>query len=162
MKPTKLRSCWHCNLSFLPDPRVGDRQVTCGAAECKHARHTYMCKQWHLSNPAAHKSTASQVHYQDAVKPFRLGQPSYQRRWRLAQSLREIREQILLLTCLIGARLRGVVARGQALLSMAHEGKQTGVITQQSLPQTLSVASALSAAIEQVAAFTTQLTALGL
>ena len=35
----------------MPNPRVGDRQQTCGAPECRRARHRRKDRAWHARNP---------------------------------------------------------------------------------------------------------------
>src|SRR5690606_20089376 len=79
---------WQCRGPFVPDPRVGGGQVTCGAEECQRERHAERCRAWHVANRDVGTS-----HYADVVKPFREAQPDYQRRWRLAVRCREIREK---------------------------------------------------------------------
>ncbi len=162
MNLPKPSRCWNCKRPFGPDPRVGDRQVTCGDAECQRLRHAYICRLWHQDNSEEKSREASKEHYDNVVKPFRHEQPSYQRRWRLARSLREIREQILVLTGIIGARLRGLVARGRTLSGTATEERQTGVITSKSLEDTLATAAVITESLEQVVTCTTQLAALGI
>lgn len=162
MNLPNTRRCCECRRLFVPNPRVGDRQVTCGDEECQRLRHNYICRLWHQDNFEEKGPEASREHYRDVVKPFRHEQPSYQRRWRLAQSLREIREQILVLTGIIGARLRGLVARGRTLSGTATEERQTGVITSKSLEDTLATAAVLTESLEQVVTCTTQLAALGI
>jgi len=103
----ETRRCSECNLEFVPDLRVKDRQVTCGADGCQNARHKDRCKVWHQENPEARAN-----HYQDVVKPFRERYPEYQRRWRW---LREIREKLGQLLLELVACLQRVIARGQAL-----------------------------------------------
>jgi len=43
---SKKRPCKICRKWFLPDPRVGDRQKTCGAPECQRKWHTKKCAEW--------------------------------------------------------------------------------------------------------------------
>ena len=157
MKIPNTRRCCQCRRLFVPNPRVGDRQVTCGDPRCQRERHAERCRQWHKHNPGA-----SSEHYRDAVEPFRGRQPSYQRRWRLGRSLREIREQTAELVGSIGARLRALIVRGHALSNVATETQQTGVIAGQSLSDTLAMAAAIAAALEDVTGPLAQLGALGI
>jgi len=46
----KKRPCSECRRWFLPDPRVGGRQKTCGAAACQRARHERACRDWRTKN----------------------------------------------------------------------------------------------------------------
>lgn len=43
---SKKRPCKICRKWFRPDPRVGDRQKTCGTPECKRKWHTRKCAEW--------------------------------------------------------------------------------------------------------------------
>jgi hypothetical protein len=47
----KKRPCSVCRRWFLPDARVGDRQRTCGSAECRRARHRRVDRDWHARHP---------------------------------------------------------------------------------------------------------------
>jgi hypothetical protein len=97
------------------------------------------------------------------VEPFRSEQPSYQRRWRLARRLREIRELIAELLEVLGARLGAVVAHGRSLSrAVATEKRQTGVMAGQSLHEALAAAAAITTALGQVGLGATQLEAVGL
>lgn len=42
----RRRRCRVCDELFTPDPRVGARQHTCGAASCQSQRHRQECKAW--------------------------------------------------------------------------------------------------------------------
>lgn len=46
----KKRPCTECRRWFLPDPRVGDRQQTCGGAACQHARRERTHRAWRAEN----------------------------------------------------------------------------------------------------------------
>lgn len=50
MRGVRSRPCSICHKRFVPYPRVGDRQRTCGAAACKRALHARTCKRWHRDN----------------------------------------------------------------------------------------------------------------
>lgn len=96
------------------------------------------------------------------VKPFRHRQPSYQRRWRLARKLREIRETIAELLEVLGAQLGAVVARGRALSDVLATEQQSGVFAGQSLQEALVAATAITAALGPVGRGAAQLGAMGL
>lgn len=49
---TKKRPCRICRKWFVPNPRVGARQKTCGAKECKDKWHAKKCSQWNRQNRA--------------------------------------------------------------------------------------------------------------
>ncbi len=44
------RPCRICRKWFVPNPRLGKRQVTCGAAECQKQRHKRKCVEWNRKN----------------------------------------------------------------------------------------------------------------
>ncbi|NOR22964.1 MAG: hypothetical protein GQ542_00975 [Desulforhopalus sp.] len=46
----KKRPCRICSKWFMPNPRLGVRQKTCGAEECKAEWHTRKCAQWNQQN----------------------------------------------------------------------------------------------------------------
>lgn len=156
MNPT-TRRCWKCKRLFVSNPRLGDRQVTCGRPECQRRRHADRCQQWHKRN-----RELSSNHYREVVEPFRAEQPSYQRRWRLARRLREIRETIAELIDVLTAQLGAVVDRGRALSIAAAPEQQSGVMAGQLLHEAVAGAAALSGALEQVGLRAAQLEAVGL
>jgi hypothetical protein len=47
---SRKRPCRVCGKWFSPDPRLGERQKTCGAAECQRQRHAAKCAQWNRKN----------------------------------------------------------------------------------------------------------------
>jgi hypothetical protein len=47
---SRKRPCRICGTWFLPDPRLGDRQKTCGADACKRQWHTAKCAEWNRRN----------------------------------------------------------------------------------------------------------------
>ena len=114
MKSTNPCRCTECSAEFVPDPRVGGRQVTCGAPECQRARHAGRCQQWHADN-----REATARHYEDVVVPFRQRQPDYQRRWRWSRQLREIREKTIVLGGAILASLRRLACWAERLIRQA-------------------------------------------
>jgi hypothetical protein len=83
------RHCIECNREFVPDPRVGRRQVTCGRPSCQRKRHAHKCRQWHEQHPKSKEN-----HYHDGIVPFRKQHPDYQRIWRWLRRIREIREKL--------------------------------------------------------------------
>jgi hypothetical protein len=48
----KKHPCRICRKWFIPNPRVGDRQKTCGSDECKQKWHNKKCAQWNRKNRA--------------------------------------------------------------------------------------------------------------
>jgi hypothetical protein len=156
-KKTPHRRCVKCSGEFIPDPRVGDRQVTCGAEKCQRTRHADRCRQWHASNAEAAAS-----HYQDVVVPFRRAQPDYQSRWRWWRRLGEIREQSEVLCGTLVAGLRALVSHAEQLARRAVGIVQTGVLAGEMLQRAVSAVRSTIAAIEQLEASTAELRAVGI
>ena len=154
---TTHRRCVKCNAEFVPDPRVGERQVTCGAEGCQRARHADQCRQWHVGN-----AEARGTHYRDVVVPFRREQPDYQRRWRWSRRLREIREQSKQPDGTIVARLQALVLWAERLATSATGIVQTGVLAGELLSRAAKAVSRMIVALEQLEASTEELRALGL
>ena len=46
----KKRPCRVCKKWFVPNPRVGSRQKTCGSTECQNKWHAKKCSQWNRQN----------------------------------------------------------------------------------------------------------------
>jgi hypothetical protein len=157
MNQTTPCRCSECSAEFIPDPRVGERQVTCGAGECQRARHAKQCREWHAANEEA---TAS--HYEDVVMPFRVHQPDYQRRWRWGQRLREIREKTTLLGGTLLTALRGLAQQAERLTVQAAGIAQTGVLAGEKLVRAVAVVRSILAAFEQLEASVAELRQLGL
>ena len=53
--PSRKRLCRICGKWFVPKPRLGDRQKTCGADACKRQWHTAKCAEWNRENRAYFK-----------------------------------------------------------------------------------------------------------
>jgi len=53
----KKRPCRICRKWFLPNPRLDDRQKTCGAPECQRQWHVRKCAEWNLKNRACSKES---------------------------------------------------------------------------------------------------------
>jgi hypothetical protein len=52
----KKRPCRVCKKWFVPNPRFGSRQKTCGAKECQNKWHAKKCSQWNRKNRAYFQS----------------------------------------------------------------------------------------------------------
>lgn len=157
MNSTTPCRCSECSAEFVPDPRVGERQVTCGAPECQQGRHAKQCREWRAAN-----SEATASHYEDVVVPFREQQPDYQRRWRWFHQLREIREKTTRFGGALLIGLRGLVQQAERLLARAVGVVQTGVLAGEKLNQAVAVVRSTIAAIEQLEASVAELRELGL
>ena len=154
---TTHRRCVECSGEFIADPRVGERQVTCGAEGCQRARHAERCRDWHASNAESREG-----HYRDVVVPFRQQQPDYQRRWRWRRRLREIREQTGLLGEVMLGRLRALSSGAEQLLARAAGVVQTGVLAGESLSRAVRAVRSAIGALEQLEASGAEFRALGL
>ena len=84
--------------------------------------------------------------------PFRARQPDYQRRWRLACCLREIREKMRSLGGALWARLRGLLGRAEALSESSTQAAQTGVLAAGLLHEASAAVRGALASIEQLEA----------
>ena len=51
-RKSRKRPCRICRKWFSPDPRVGDRQQTCGSKKCQDKWHAKKCAAWNKKNPA--------------------------------------------------------------------------------------------------------------
>jgi len=51
----KKRPCRVCRKWFTPNPRLGDRQRTCGDEECQRKWHARKCAEWNRRNPSYFK-----------------------------------------------------------------------------------------------------------
>lgn len=49
-RKSKKRPCRICRKWFTPNPRVGDRQKTCGDKECMRKWHNRKCAEWNRNN----------------------------------------------------------------------------------------------------------------
>jgi len=49
-RKSKKRPCRICQKWFMPHPRVGDRQKTCGDPECMRKWHAGKCGEWNRKN----------------------------------------------------------------------------------------------------------------
>jgi len=47
---TRKRPCRICRCWFMPNPRLKDRQQTCGTSQCKGEWHRKMCRKWNREN----------------------------------------------------------------------------------------------------------------
>lgn len=60
------RPCRICKRWFAPDPRLKDRQKTCGDAACMREWHRRKCKQWNKDNSAYFKANFLHNKLEDA------------------------------------------------------------------------------------------------
>ena len=53
---SRKRPCRICKRWFLPNPRLGPRQMTCGDKACQREWHRKKCEKWNRDNPDYFKS----------------------------------------------------------------------------------------------------------
>lgn len=58
------RPCRICKKWFLSNPRLGDRQKTCGTPECQRKWHIRKCAEWNLKN----RSCARESYLRDRLE----------------------------------------------------------------------------------------------
>ncbi len=51
-RQVRKRPCRICRKWFRPNPRVGERQMTCGDKVCQQKWHTKQCARWNRNNSA--------------------------------------------------------------------------------------------------------------
>lgn len=69
-------TCVGCGRFFVPDPRVGKRQKSCGAAQCRKKRKQLQEKRWREKNSGYFHGRYTYV------KAWRQAHPGYQKAWR--------------------------------------------------------------------------------
>jgi hypothetical protein len=79
--------CRYCGRFFVPDPRVGNRQKSCGREECRVKLKRESQKKWVEANPGYFWGR-----YEN-TKQWRRGHPDYQRKRRAAKRS-EIQDEI--------------------------------------------------------------------
>lgn len=94
--------------------------------------------------------------------PFRRSQPDYQRRWRWARRLREIREQSSLLTGTALVGLRALTSRAEELGRRVLGSVQTGVLAGEKLARAVTLVHTTISALEQLEQSATEFAELGL
>ena len=52
----RKRPCRICRRWFMPNPRLKDRQKTCGDPDCQRRWHKKKCAEWNRRNPDYYKS----------------------------------------------------------------------------------------------------------
>ena len=54
-RKSRKKPCRICRKWFSPDPRIGDRQKTCGAKDCQTKWRVKKCSEWNKKNKAYFK-----------------------------------------------------------------------------------------------------------
>jgi len=68
----KKRPCRVCRQWFIPNPRLGDRQQTCGSRECQRKWHAKKCVEWNRKNGAYFK----EIYLRGRLESFGIGPPA--------------------------------------------------------------------------------------
>jgi len=68
----KKRPCRVCGKWYTPNPRLYDRQQTCGAKECQRKWHARKCGEWNRKNPAYFK----EIYIRKRLESFGSGRPA--------------------------------------------------------------------------------------
>ena len=66
---TRKRPCRICRRWFLPDPRLKERQMTCGQTECQRQWHKKKCSEWNRKNRDYFKANYLQRKIDTATQP---------------------------------------------------------------------------------------------
>jgi hypothetical protein len=67
----KRRPCRVCRKWFVANPRLGDRQRTCGARECQRQWHARKCTEWNRKN----RSYFREIYLRGRLEAFGSGPP---------------------------------------------------------------------------------------
>ena len=72
----KKRPCRICRRWFMPDPRLKDRQMTCGDAACQREWHRRKCKVWNKNNATYFRANYLQKKLDTASESAKLSKPT--------------------------------------------------------------------------------------
>jgi len=97
----KRKKCPYCKSSFMPHPRVGNRQKTCGKPDCRKRLKAKNNKRWREENPDYFRNDYQRVktwldEHPDYLKTFRENNPDYVKKNREAQRIRDRGKKIRL------------------------------------------------------------------
>lgn len=81
-----MRHCHYCGKFFRPNPRLGNRQKSCGKEECKRKRKKESQKNWVSKNSGYFKNRYNET------RAWREKNKGYQKEWR--KKKREIQDSI--------------------------------------------------------------------
>jgi hypothetical protein len=81
------RICRLCQQSFVPHPKVKDRQKVCSRRECQRLRQKLNHQAWLGKNPVDYRQW-----YADYGKPWQMAHPDYQRHYRKRQHSEPVSE----------------------------------------------------------------------
>jgi hypothetical protein len=94
----KKKKCPFCPASFLPNPRVGERQKTCGGQACQKALKAANNLRWRKTNPEYYRRDFDRLKdwladHPGYLKAHRQSHPDYVAKNRIAQRLRDRRKK---------------------------------------------------------------------
>jgi len=95
----KWKKCRYCRASFVPNPRVRQRQKTCAKPACKKALKAENNLRWRQENPDCCHHDYPRVkewldQHPDYLKRYRQSHPPYVQKNRQAQRLRDRRKKL--------------------------------------------------------------------
>ncbi len=95
----KRKKCCYCRTSFIPNPRVKQRQKTCGNPSCKKALKAENNAHWRKENPDCCRNDYPRVQqwlqeHPDYLNHYRQTHPEYVQRNREARKLRYRRKKL--------------------------------------------------------------------
>jgi hypothetical protein len=95
----KWKKCRYCRASFVSNPRVRQRQKTCGKLACKKALKAENNLRWRQENPDCCQHDYPRVkewldQHPDYLKRYRQSHPPYVQKNRQAQRLRDRRKKL--------------------------------------------------------------------
>ncbi len=96
-----MKKCPYCKTPFSPDPKVGNRQKTCGKPACKRALKAENNRRWHQKNFGYYRNDYSRLrtwlqHNPGYLKCYRESHPEYIEKNRKAQKVRDRRKKLRL------------------------------------------------------------------
>ncbi len=72
----KKRPCRICRRWFMPNPRLKERQRTCGDPQCKREWHRKKCKEWNKNNPDYFRANYLQKKIDGAISFYKTSPPN--------------------------------------------------------------------------------------
>jgi RHS repeat-associated protein len=96
-----MKTCPYCKTPFSPDPKVGNRQKTCGKPACKRALKSENNRRWRQRNPDYYRNDYCRLrawleHNPGYLKGYRESHPEYIEKNRKAQKVRDRRKKLRL------------------------------------------------------------------
>jgi hypothetical protein len=96
-----MKKCPYCKAQFTPNPRVGERQITCGKPACKTALKSDNNRKWRQRNPDNYRNDYSRLkdwleQTPGYLKEYRESHPEYVEKNRNAQRVRDRRKKLRL------------------------------------------------------------------